>query len=65
MVGCLLYYDLAVDCTLLVALGDIAAVQSQATEETIDKVIWLLNYCATHPDAEITYVASDMCRACT
>ena len=61
VVGSLLYYALAVDCTLLVALGDLAAVQTQSTEETLDKVMWLLNYVATHPDAKITYVASDMC----
>ena len=61
VVGSLLYYALAVDCTLLVALGDLASVQTQATEETLDKTIWLLNYAATHPDASVTYVASDMC----
>ena len=61
VVGILLYYALAADCTLLVALGNLAAVQTQSTEKTLDKVIWLLNYVASHPDAKITYVASDMC----
>ena len=61
VVGSLLYYALAVDCTLLVALGDLAAVQTQATEKTLEKTIWLLNYAASNPDASITYVAGDMC----
>ena len=61
VVGSLLYYALAVDCTLLVALGDLAATQSKATEDTVDKLIWLLNYVASNPDASVTYVASDMC----
>ena len=59
--GSLLYYALAVNCTLLVALGDLAAIQTQATEQTLEKIIWLLNYAASHLDASITYVASDIC----
>ena len=61
VVGSLLYYALAVDCTLLVALGDLAAVQTRATEDTMNKLVWLLNYVASNPNAEITYKASDMC----
>ena len=60
-IGSLLYCALAVDCTLLVALGDLAATQNQATEETMSKLIWLLNYVASNPDSSVTYVASDMC----
>ena len=41
VVGSLLYYALAVDCTLLVALGDLAAVQTRATKATMDKLVWL------------------------
>ena len=61
VVGSLLYYALAVDCTLLVALGDLAAVQTRATKDTMDKLVWLLNYVASNPNAEVTFVASDMC----
>ena len=61
VIGSLLYYALAVDCTLLVALGDLATTQANPTQETMDKLIWLLNYVACNPNAEITYVASDMC----
>ena len=51
---------MTVDCTLLVALGDLAANQNTATQDTMDKLVWLLNYVASNPDAAITYVASDM-----
>ena len=61
IVGSLLYYALALDNTMLVALGDLAAAQSQPSWATWDTMIWLLNYAATYPEAEILYVASDMC----
>ena len=38
VVGSLLYYALAVDCTLLVASGDLAAVQTQSTEKLCIKL---------------------------
>jgi hypothetical protein len=55
-----LYYALATDPTMLVALGSIAASQSKATSKTYDATVWLLDYAATHPDASICYVKSDM-----
>ena len=61
VVGSLLYYALAVDCTLLVALGEIASSQSAPTQDTMKKLTWLLNYVASNPNASITYEASDMC----
>ena len=61
VVGSLLYYALAVDCTLLVALGDLATVQTRATKDTMEKLVWLLNYVASNPNAEVTFVASNMC----
>ena len=61
VVGCILYYALAVDSTFLVALSDLGSEQSRATTDTQDAIVWLLNYAATHPDAILTYVASDMC----
>jgi hypothetical protein len=60
VVGTLLYYAFAIDPTMLVALGSIAATQSQATSKTYDATVWLLNYAASHPDAVIRYVKSDM-----
>ena len=53
IVGTLLYYALAIDNTMLVALGDLASAQAQPTEETWDKITWILNYAATYPDAVI------------
>ena len=61
IVSILLYYSLAIDNTIFVILGDLASAQAQPTEETWDKIVWILNYAATHPDAEIQYYASDMC----
>ena len=53
IVGTLLYYALAIDNTMLVALGDLASAQAQPTEEIWDKIVWILNYAATHPDTKI------------
>jgi hypothetical protein len=58
--GTLLYYARAVDPTMLVALGTIAAQQTNGTEATAEAIVHLLNYCATHPIATIRYRASDM-----
>jgi hypothetical protein len=58
--GTFLYYAMAVDCTMLVALGSITSTQANATEKTFAEVLWLLNYAASNPDAEIMYTASDM-----
>jgi hypothetical protein len=38
----------------------LASEQSNATKETADKVIKLLNYCNTHRETKIHYHASDM-----
>ena len=45
---------------MLVTLSTLASQQSKGTAHTADAITQLLNYCATHPDAEIRYVASDM-----
>jgi hypothetical protein len=60
IVGTLLYYSIAVDPAMLVALGTIAANQSKATTTAANAVVKLLNYAATHPDATIRYRSSDM-----
>ena len=60
VIGTLLYYSIAVDPTMLVALGTIASTQASATKETAKAVVQLLNYAATHRDATIRYVASGM-----
>ena len=58
--GTFLYYARAVDPTMLVTLSAIASEQSKPTIETMNKCKQFLNYAATHPDAIITYKASDM-----
>ena len=58
--GTFLYYARAVDPTMLKALGYIAAQQYNPKEHMMQKVKQLLDYMATHPDAIITYHASDM-----
>ena len=45
---------------MLAALGSIATQQANPTELTLQKAKQLLDYAATHPDAIITYRASDM-----
>ena len=60
VVGTLLYYSRAVDCTMLAALGSIATQQANPTERTKAKIKQLLDYAATHPDAIVTYRASEM-----
>jgi hypothetical protein len=60
LTGTLLYYARAVDPTLIMPINVLAYEQSRATADTADKVIKLLNYCNTHPEAKIRYHASDM-----
>ena len=53
-------YARAVDSTMLVALSTIAAQHSDPTEETMRKTLKFLDYAATHPDAILTFNASNM-----
>jgi hypothetical protein len=60
-IGTLLFYARAVDPTMLVlTLGTLAAAQARGTEATAKAPTHLLNYAATHSDANIRYSASDM-----
>lgn len=60
IIGVFLYYGRALDLTMLVALGTLAAAQAEGTQATIAACTQLLNYAATHPDAVLRYTASDM-----
>jgi hypothetical protein len=62
IVGTLLYYGRAVDPTILPAIRAIASRQAQGTEGMADACHQLLEYVATHPNAGIRYLASDMIR---
>ncbi|KAL7474071.1 hypothetical protein ACHAW6_000066, partial [Cyclotella cf. meneghiniana] len=59
VIGVFLYYARAVDCTMLTALGSLTAQQASPTKNTLAKIHQFL-YALSHPDAVITYQASDM-----
>jgi hypothetical protein len=61
VLGTLLFYARAVDYSMLPAISTLASQQAHGTKATLEALTQLLNYCATHPDATIRYVASDMC----
>jgi hypothetical protein len=60
LTGKFLYFARAVDNTMLVALSALASQQTKGTAKTAKAAIKFLNYCATHSDAAIRYVPSDM-----
>ena len=62
VIGKFLYYARAVDCTMLTALNELATTQTTktATTKIMNKIIWFLDYAATHPDAKVRYHASGM-----
>jgi hypothetical protein len=49
-----------VDPLLIIPVNVLASEQTKATDVTADKIIKLLNYCTTHPEATLRYHASDM-----
>jgi hypothetical protein len=56
----LLHYVRAMDPPLILPVNVLASEQTQTTITTVDKVITLLNYCATHPEEKVWYHASEM-----
>ena len=60
VIGTFLFYGRAIDNTMLTALGTLASAQTKGTRDTMQALIKLLNYAATHPDAIIRYTRSDM-----
>jgi hypothetical protein len=60
VVGTFLFYGRAVDNTMLTALSTVASAQTQGTEKTMDALVQLLDYAATHPDAKVRFHKSDM-----
>jgi hypothetical protein len=50
VIGVLLYYDRAVDSTILIGLSSLAAAQTKPTKQTLSLVKWLLDYAATDPE---------------
>ncbi len=60
IVGSILSYARAVNCTVLMALSSIASKQTKRTTSTMAKAKKLLDYLATHPNATVRFQASDM-----
>ena len=58
-IGCLLYFVRALDNTLLVALNTISQLQSKLTTRTKMLCDHILNCCATKPNVELSYYASN------
>ena len=56
----LLYYTLAIYNVMLLALGNLTSEQANPTEDTQDKIVWIINCTATHPNAQIHYTKIDM-----
>ena len=60
VIGGVLYYTHAVDCTVLTALSSIASEQACLTEATEEKVTQLLDYLALKPNTTIQFHESKM-----
>ena len=58
--GSFLYYDRALDHTILPALNELASEQANPTQKTMRKAIRLMDYLHTYPHAYIRYHASNM-----
>ena len=57
--GAFAWYAQATDTTTAKKLSPIAGRQAKATEKLDDKVKWFLDYCSTHLNATIRFMASD------
>jgi hypothetical protein len=58
--GIFLFCGRALDPTMLHTLNRLAAAQTRGTQATAGQLVDFLNYCATHPESKIRFVASDM-----
>ena len=59
-VGTFAWYSRATDPIMAKTLSSIAGRQAKATEKLKEELNQFLDYCSTHPDARVRYVASDM-----
>jgi hypothetical protein len=60
IIGVFLYYAQVINNAMLVALSVIAFANSKGTQATLKACRRPLNYTATHPNAEIRFLASNM-----
>jgi hypothetical protein len=58
--GTLLYYARAVDSTILTTLNAIATQQAAPTQDTLEEIQQVLDYCASQEEAILTYHKSSM-----
>jgi hypothetical protein len=63
VISTFLYYARCVDSSMLPAIGTLATQQAMPTENTMKKIKQFLDNASTHPDAVITYHASNMALA--
>ena len=55
-----LFYERAIDSTMLTPLSAIASAQAEPNEQMLDRVKQCLDYAASDSDAVLTYSTSDM-----
>ena len=60
IIGALLYYSRPVYSTLMATLNELASVQYQGTQATMQATKKLMDYCHTHSDSKIRYCASQI-----
>ena len=60
VVGTFAWYSRACDPTMAATLSSIASRQTKATTDLNAEVLHFLDYCHTHPNAGVRFVASDM-----
>jgi hypothetical protein len=58
--GVFLYYARAVDSSMLVALGSLAALQTKATQKLEAAITQFLDYASSNPSATVRFRASEM-----
>jgi hypothetical protein len=64
IVGKLLFYSIAIDLTIAVAVNRLSMLRSKATQKTVAMAMRLIQYILHHPNAHITYRPSDMQLMC-
>ena len=60
VVGTFSWYVRAVNPTIVATISSITSRQATATEQLEKEVTQFLDYCATHPNAGVRFMASDM-----
>ena len=60
VVGTFLNYAKATDLAMLVTISDLSQDQTNSNDQTLNTMVNLLNYAATHPDAKVRFHKSGM-----